>query len=70
MDGFSYVSYHQSVIHKPPPAFTDVQFCMYGEADLMFPPGSSDITPAISTPLGITLSPTSVIKNLALPIVT
>ena len=69
MDGFSYVSYHQSVILCPP-AFTDVQFCIYGEADLMFPPGSSDITAAISTPLGITLSPTSVIKNLALPIVT
>ena len=52
------------------PAFTEVQFCMYGEAVLIFPLGSNDITAAIIRPLGITLSPTSVILNFAFPRVT
>ena len=49
------------------PVFADVQFWMYGEAVLILPLGSSVITPAISTPLGIVNSPTSGTLNLALP---
>ena len=69
-DGWVFLCKLPSICNPQAPAFTDVQFWMYGEADLMFPPGSSDITAAISTPLGITLSPTSVILNLALARVT